>query len=128
MKRKELLLFHVGVFLVLGGIFFGVFAYYYCEVYSLELAEGEGIVVAREAIVRRLPLFEENKTLTEEEIRRIAEFWTYAYVWPTFIADYPLRSYLAIFLSLFVAGVVILTYALWTSGFRAKINIASAEK
>ena len=93
MKRKELLLFHVGVFLVLGGIFFGVFAYYYCEVYSLELAEGDGIVVARETIVRRLPSLEENKTLTEEEIRRIAEFWTYAYVWPTFIADYPLRDY-----------------------------------
>ena len=113
------LLLHVGIFLILGGLFFAVFAYYYCEVYPLDRvyrADDEGVIVIRPQsdIPERPENYSIYRMIVVDSVSRTV---------------YPLRSYrVVISLSLFVAGVVILTYALWTSGFRAKINIASAEK
>ena len=111
------LLLHVGIFFILGGLFFGVFAYYYCEVYPVDrVYPGEENLVIRPQsdIPERPENYSIYRIIVVDSVSRTV---------------YPLRSYrVVISLSLFVAGVVILTYALWTSGFRAKINIASAEK
>jgi len=107
LKRKELLLFHIGVFLILGGVFFGVLAYYYCEVYPVYRADDERVI---EKVIVISPQRDIPENITSYRLIHLDLVST---------TVYPLRM---ISLSLFVAGVVILTYALWTSGFRMKIE------